>query len=170
MIFTRWIPGCCLAASLWAPPAVADDCGRVADAYAKGAREKRTALSDVEDTKRGATTPPLRIWTEKAEYVSDMRGGYQKLRPGPNGMQSVADAIRAGARTGKVKCRVVGPDLFRSAKITKIHFNDPTANASVAEQTAWIDDATGRLVYLVLDGSESGFGWTYGAEVKDPPS
>lgn len=78
MNFTRWIPGCCLAGLLHAPSASADDCGRVADAYAKGAREKRTALSDVDDPKRGATTPPLRIWTEKAEYVSDMRGGIKR--------------------------------------------------------------------------------------------
>ena len=47
------------------------------------------------------------------------------------------------------------------------HFNDPTAAALVADQTVWIDDATGRPVDTVLYGSLAGFGWTYGAEVKD---
>lgn len=168
MTSPRWIPLCCLAGLFSASTARGDDCARVADAYARGAKEKRSALSEVEDTKRGATKPPLRIWTEKGEYVSNMKGGYDRMQPGPNGMQPVADAIRAGARGGTVKCRVVGADTFRNAKVTKFFYNDPTSFLFKGEQTVWIDDATGRLVYVVIAGGDDGFGWTYGAEVKDP--
>jgi hypothetical protein len=162
-----WLAGGFLTLFLAVPEARADDCARVVDAYAKGAREKRSAVLDVKDPHQG-TGEAIRVWTPTAHYQTDLKGGYTRTPPGSNTLAETGDAIRAGVKSGKTKCKVVGPDTYAGRKVTKIHFNDPSVPDLISAQTVWVDDATGLPMFMALDGVTEGFGWQYGDAVKVP--